>query len=60
MSKTRGLIGCIAECRDCGIRWEDYKSASRLASHHARQTGHNVIIETTYAIVYNELVESKP
>lgn len=51
---TKGIIGVIAECRYCKLRWENYRTGQKEAADHARKTKHHVVIETTYATHYNE------
>ena len=41
---SRGLLHCIAECRECAWREEYYLKAARAASRHVRETGHTVSV----------------
>lgn len=41
----RGIIHCIAECKDCAWETGDYRKAARLASLHVRHHGHTVMVE---------------
>ena len=47
---SRSLVHCIADCRECGWRADEYTTAAREASGHVRKTGHVVTVEQ--AIVY--------
>jgi hypothetical protein len=42
---SRGLVRCLAQCRDCGWMADRYVGAARAASAHVRQTGHTVNVE---------------
>lgn len=52
MAFRKGLIHAIAECHVCGQRWEDWKTAQKLASAHHRKTGHTVRMDLGYAGEY--------
>ena len=43
----------IFTCHDCEKRWEDYKTAQRLAREHAEKYGHCVVGEIGIAYHYN-------
>ena len=47
------LIGTIASCYDCDWVEEDYRTAQKDAREHAKKTGHEVNVETTYNQTYN-------
>jgi len=51
--KRPWLVHAIAHCSDCLWKNEDYHTARRSAYAHARQTGHEVVVETGYAQYYN-------
>ena len=44
------VIGCLAICEDCDVRYELYTTAQRQGRAHHLKTGHTVSIElvTTY------------
>jgi hypothetical protein len=52
---SRGLVHCIALCRDCAWSDDDYIDAARAATRHVRQTGHTVEVEQ--GIVYSVRVK---
>lgn len=49
---TKWLIHFIADCTVCGLRWEDYRTGQKSASAHAMKTGHKVLADVGYAVVY--------
>ena len=51
--KRPWLVHAIAHCSDCLWENEDYHTARRSAYVHARQTGHEVVVETGYVQYYN-------
>lgn len=53
------LIHFMAECSECDWETEDYINGQRLASEHARKTGHHVEAEEGYAVKYGEKKEAK-
>lgn len=53
MTASRGLVHGIAECKKCSWRCEDYLTVQKLAAHHARKTGHKVIVDLGYVVEYN-------
>lgn len=50
----KNLIHAIFHCTECPFSAEDYLSAQRLASDHAKKTGHYVSGETGYSVSYGE------
>jgi uncharacterized Zn finger protein len=44
---------CLAECRNCGTVWDDYKNAADIARKHADKTGHHVSVERVQSWHYN-------
>lgn len=42
---SRGLIHCIASCRDCEWSEDNFVTAGRRATAHVRATGHTVSVE---------------
>lgn len=48
-----GTVHVIAVCRDCGKRWEDYRTAVSKARYHAETTGHTVAVERGQTWTYN-------
>lgn len=51
--KRPGLVHVIANCQDCNFEASDFITAVQRAREHARKTGHEVSVETTYAQLYN-------
>ena len=49
----KSLIHAVADCTVCGKHWEDYLTAQKRASEHARKTGHKVIIDLGYVCEYS-------
>lgn len=48
-----GILGVIAECRDCG--WSsEARNAMGNAKQHADRYGHNVWVEQTIGVSYND------
>lgn len=49
---SRGLIHCLAVCRDCEWMAERYTTAAREATRHVRETRHTVSVEQgiTYSV----------
>lgn len=46
VGKTKkGLIHCIAVCKDCSWREEAYTKAARAAASHVKKTGHVVGVD---------------
>lgn len=54
MRSKRWKIHAIAVCTDCSFEEGDYKMAVEKARLHAEQTGHEVTVETGFAMIYNE------
>ncbi len=50
---SRSLIHCVATCRECQWRNDDYLKASRAATRHVSETGHAVNVDQ--GIVYSVL-----
>ena len=57
MKGKRWRIHAIFECRDCGKRWENYRTAQKLAKRHAEKHHHNVHGEIGIAVYYDGRVE---
>lgn len=56
MTKHSGLLGVVAECKDCG--WvSEANNALGNAAQHARKYGHEVMIEQTIVVIYNKKSE---
>lgn len=53
MEKTIGVIGCIAECDDCGLKFESYKNGQALAAKHAKDHKHKVSGELVLFFEYD-------
>ena len=55
MKTSKGIIGQVATCTACGKLWEDYirSRARNSAYQHAKNTGHEVHVETVSFIKYN-------
>jgi len=54
--KCSGLLGVLAECRDCG--WESAaRNAMGNAAQHAARTGHHVSVEQTISVGFNCTVD---
>lgn len=52
-----GILGIVAECRDCG--WvSEAKNATGNAARHADATGHEVHVVQTVGITYNRKARS--
>jgi hypothetical protein len=54
----RGRPHCVAQCEDCGKRWEGFGTTSSdnaraAAKRHAEQTRHTVFVERTAATYFN-------
>jgi len=47
---SRGLVHCLAQCKECEWSSDSYPKAARSATAHVRQTGHTVGVEQV--IVY--------
>ena len=43
--KAFGINHCIAECRNCGWRNENYKNAQATAAIHAQKYKHKVVVD---------------
>lgn len=52
-STYSGILGASAECRDCGWTTEA-RNAMGNAKQHADRTGHNVWVEQTIGVSYND------
>lgn len=51
-----GVLGVVAECRDCD--WEsEAKNALGNAAQHADRTGHTVHVEQMIGVTYNRKEE---
>jgi len=46
------LVHAILECVDCHKEWQDYLTAQKCASNHARKTGHTVKGDLGYSVEY--------
>ncbi len=46
------LIHAIADCTVCGKYWENYLTVQKLASAHARESGHKVTADLGYTCTY--------
>lgn len=53
MTKTVGVIHCIAQCDTCGKQWENYKNAQAIEAKHAKLYGHIVRVDVGIIITYN-------
>jgi len=53
MKNSQWIIHTIAECQDCGKKWEGHLTARRLAYGHAYVTGHKVTGEQAKVFRYN-------
>lgn len=50
--RCSGLLGVVAECRDCG--WEsEARNAMGNAAQHAERTGHHVVVEQAISVGFN-------
>lgn len=45
MKKQFGVIHCVAECRNCDWRSENYKNAQACAARHAKAHKHKVTVD---------------
>jgi len=45
MGYRRGLVHCIARCKECDWYEEDYNAAKSEAKKHLRKTGHSVTVD---------------
>lgn len=48
----KNLVHFIADCKVCGKHWENHLTGQRLASEHARKTGHRVIADLGFVVEY--------
>lgn len=53
MNKSIWVIGVVAECEDCGKKFESYKNGQALAAKHAKHHGHKVTGEVVLAFEYD-------
>lgn len=58
-SKGPWLVHAIAQCSDCDWEEMSYRIAVKQGREHARKTGHEVIVETGYAQIYNSKDKEK-
>lgn len=52
MSTAKNVIHAISRCQDCGEEWQDYLTAQRRASQHARKERHVVSGELGVSVIY--------
>lgn len=50
---SQKVIHCLARCMDCGLEWENYKTARNDARKHAKKTGHQVRGEQGTIFTFN-------
>ena len=48
-----GAVHVVAECRDCGKIWDDYKTAIASARRHVASTGHSVHVDRGQVWTYS-------
>ena len=53
MEKKIGVVHVIAECDDCGKKFQNHKNGQALAAKHAKQYKHLVMGEVGLAFQYN-------
>ncbi len=53
MKITKLIVHIGAYCVDCEKDWGDPKTAIRNSRNHAKNTGHQVKVQTTNSITYN-------
>lgn len=49
---NKWIIHTILTCQEetCGLKWEDYRTAVKLARKHSAETGHKVLGEIGYGV----------
>jgi len=53
MKKETWKIGSIAECEDCGWKYDKYRNAQAVGANHAKHYHHKVRVETTLISIYD-------
>lgn len=53
MSKCENVIHALFRCHDCHQEWENFLTAQRLASRHAKEHKHLVAGELGVSVIYD-------